>query len=421
LNDLLRTVARDFGTPAYVYFMDQVRAQATRLRSVFGNRFRLRYAVKSNPNTAVLQRMQAVVDSLDVSSDGEVLHAVAAGWNPARMGFTGPGKTDVELETALRLGVGELVVESVDEAEMADAVARGLGRLQPVLVRIAPARVPRGFGLNMSGKPSQFGIDEEDIDPALRCIQALKHLTLIGFHIYSGTQCLDAAAIAENYEMLIDIFRRVCGTYGVCPRTLIFGAGLGIPYHEGEVPVDLESVAARTIPALDALRREPGFGEAQFVLETGRFLIGVAGIYLTRVVRRKRSRGIEICICDGGMNHHLAAAGHLGTVIQRNYRMFKVTAEPETAAEAAYNIVGPLCTTIDTLGRQVRLRGVEAGNLIAIESSGAYGATASPIHFIGHAPPREIIVDTVDGRVQFEDGSELGGDWRSPIGGGATA
>lgn len=412
MNELLRTVARDFGTPAYVYFIDQVRAQANLLRSAFGNRFRLRYAMKCNPNTALLRRMRDIVDSIDVSSGGEVLRAVAAGWEATRLGFTGPAKTQAELETAIRLGMGELVLESVDEAEMADRVAEEFGRVQQVLVRIAPARVPRGFGLNMSGKPTQFGIDEEDVDGTLPWIRRLKHLSLVGFHIYSGTQCLDAAAIVENYQIFIDIFRRVCAAHRVQPRTLIFGSGLGIPYYEGERPVDLEAVAAETVPALDSLRSEPGLSDTQFVLETGRFLVGNAGVYLTRVVRRKRSRTADICICDGGMNHHLAAAGHLGTIIQRNYRMFKVGDGSESAAETLYNVVGPLCTTIDTLGRQVRFPRIEAGDLIAIESSGAYGVTASPIYFISHPPPREILVERVGNEVRMEDGSELEAPWQ---------
>jgi diaminopimelate decarboxylase len=136
-------------------------------------------------------------------------------------------------------------------------------------------------------------------------------------------------------------------------------------------------------------------------------LIGEAGVYLTRVIRKKRSRGTEICTCDGGMNHHLAAAGHLGAVLPRNYRMFKVGGGSDTEADQRYTLVGPLCTSIDTLGRNVRFRGLEAGDLIGIECSGAYGLTASPIHFISHVPPKEIVVEGPGNGVAINDATQF--------------
>ncbi len=407
LKEALCKIAGDFGTPCYVYFMDQVRERVESVRSAFGNRFRVSYAVKSNPNPGILRRLRGLVDSLDVSSAGEASHAVGSGWEPIKLGFTGPGKTQDELRTAVDLGVGEVIVESRDEAALLNGIAGQARRRQRIAVRISPRRVPRGFGLNMSGKPSQFGIDEEDIDPAVSAIRSLPHLDLCGFHIYSGTQCLNAAALVENFEIFIDLFKRVCHAHGVQPHRLIFGAGVGIPYYENDTPVDLAAIAEKISSAVDALRTDSLFSAAELVFESGRYLVGEAGVYVTRVIRKKHSRGTDICICDGGMNHHLAAAGHLGSVVQRNYQMFRITGE-DHGAEQAHTLVGPLCTTIDTLGRQVKFSGLEAGDLIGIRCSGAYGLTASPIHFISHAPPKEIIVETVQGRLHVEDASQFG-------------
>ena len=406
-EESLRAVVRDFGTPCYVYFMDQVRDRVARVRTAFGNRFRISYAVKCNPNGALLSRLRSVVDMLDVSSAGEVWRAVSAGWDPARVSFTGPAKTAAELQTSVDMALGEIILESIDEAILLNRLAEQAGMRQRVLVRIGPQRIPRGFGLNMSGKPSQFGIDEEDVDHAIQAIESLAYLDLYGFHIYSGSQCLNAEAIAENYGIFIDVFKRVCRARNVSPRRLIFGSGIGIPYFDTDTPVDLTVVAERTNPAVDALKQDPLFADAELVLEMGRYLVGEAGVYLTRVVRMKRSRGVAIGICDGGMNHHLAAAGHLGTLIQRNYRMLKITGDNQAIPEDAYTLVGPLCTTIDTLGRQVKFNGLEAGDVIGILSSGAYGVSASPIHFISHPPPKEIILETDCGAPFMEDCSEL--------------
>jgi diaminopimelate decarboxylase len=406
-KESLRAVVRDFGTPCYVYFMDQVRDRVARVRAAFGNRFRISYAVKCNPNGALLCRLRSVVDMLDVSSAGEVRRAVLAGWDPVKVSFTGPAKTAAELQTSVDMGIGEIILESIDEAALLNRLAEQAGKRQRVLVRIGPQRVPRGFGLNMSGKPSQFGIDEEDVDYAVQAIESLAHLDLYGFHIYSGTQCLNAEAIAENYGIFIDVFKQVCRARNVSPQRLIFGSGIGIPYFDTDTPVDLTVVAERTNPVVDALKQDPLFSGAELVLEMGRYLVGEAGVYLTQVVRIKRSRGVAIGICDGGMNHHLAAAGHLGTLIQRNYGMLKITGDDQATPEDAYTLVGPLCTTIDTLGRQVKFNGLDAGDVIGILSSGAYGVSASPIHFISHPPPKEIILETDCGDLRMEDCSEL--------------
>ena len=176
--------------------------------------------------------------------------------------------------------------------------------------------------------------------------------------------------------------------------------------------MDLLAVAEMTNPALDILKSDPIFSATKLVLESGRYLVGEAGIYVTRVIRKKVSHGTAICICDGGMNHHLAAAGHLGSLLQRNYQMFKITEDSGQGEEHEYDLVGPLCTTIDTLGRKVRFNGLAAGDLIGIASSGAYGVTASPIHFISHAPPKEIIVETRDGELVMEDSSQFSGQPR---------
>ncbi len=405
---ILRDVAAECGTPCFVYFWDDIRTRIATLRDCFGDRFRISYAVKCNPNPVLLERLRDEVELLDVSSLGEVERAVAAGWSGAALSFTGPAKQRHELAASLDLAAGEIILESVDEAVLLNELAEAKRIRQKVLIRISPAKVPRGFALNMSGKPTQFGIDEECLDESLRQIVALPHLEIAGLHIYCGTQCLDAAAIAESYQLFIDLFRRVCSDHDIAPAKLIFGSGLGIPHYAEESPLDLDGLAARVNPTLDALRSEAAFAATDFVLETGRFLVGEAGVYLTRIVRLKHSRNVEIGICDGGMNHHSAATGHFGSVLQRNYRIFALNDSGD--ADAEYNLVGPLCTTIDTLARKVKLPRLAAGDVVAVEPSGSYGATASPIHFISHPAPIEVLVESDDGGgCTFHDVSQFAG------------
>ena len=392
--------AKRFGTPLYVYDADAVRARFVRLTQAFGGRFGVSYAVKSNPNISLLRAIRDLVITFDVSSFAEAERAVAAGAKPALITFSGPGKRREEIQRAVAIGVGELVVESVMEAQLADACAEAIGKRQRILARINPIEVPRRFGVNMAGRPSQFGIDEEDLYPALDEISRLKHVELAGYHAYSGTNSLSAEAIAENFKIFSDIFRRATSHVGRAPRKLVFGAGFGLPYLPDNEPLDIERLAALAVPELGALRSTPMMGKATLTLEMGRWLVGPAGWLLTSVIGEKHSRGANLRICDAGFNNHLAACGMMGTVIRRNWR-FQNISRPDGDV-AAYNLVGPLCTTIDVLATEIELPEVRAGDVIAIEHSGAYGLTASPTRFISHPEPREALFQ--DGA--FEDVTE---------------
>jgi diaminopimelate decarboxylase len=383
--DSVLAEAAAFGTPAYVYLEDRIVERLAALEGAFGAWFGLSFAVKSNPNAHLLKWLHGRVPYLDVSSGGEFAKALEAGWDAGALSFTGPGKRDAELRATIGAGLGELVVESLDEARRADGIARMLGLRQDVLVRIAPDRVPKGFGDQMAGRPSPFGVDVEVAAETLAEIMALPGLRVAGLHIYSGTQCLKPAAIAENWRIFMGIFGDLCDGAGLCPETLVFGSGLGIPYHPGDEALDLGLIAEQIGGELDIfLNRYPG---VKAVLELGRHLVGEAGFFVTRVVGIKESRGTRIVICDGGMNAHLAASGHFGMVLRRAYAMHVVGG---LGPEEKVDVVGPLCTSIDRLGTGVVLPRLEPGDLIAIHASGAYGPSASPVGFISHPQPIEI-------------------------------
>jgi diaminopimelate decarboxylase len=391
VNSRLAKAAAAIGTPAYVYDMDLVRARFETLRALFGRNFEISYAVKANPNIELLKRILPNVVTFDVSSYKEVERALDAGCPVERMTFSGPAKREPEIEGAISIHIGELVVESVAEAEVASAAAVRLGVTQDVLIRINPSTLPRHFGVNMAGKASQFGIDEEEIEAGIDAIKALPGLNLIGFHIYSGTNSLKAEAIAENYAIFIELFRRCSDHAGIAPRKLIFGSGFGVPYIDTDEPLDVEELAALTMPMIDEFKQDTRFAASACVLEMGRWLVGPAGWLLTGVIAEKRSRGVDIRMCDAGFNNHLAACGMMGSVIRRNWSFTNVT-NPD-AEPAKYNLVGPLCTTIDMLASNITLPAVRVNDVLAISNSGAYGLTASPTRFISHPEPAELIFD----------------------------
>ncbi|MEO0601828.1 MAG: alanine racemase [Myxococcota bacterium] len=400
IDDVLLEAVSRLGTPCYVYDADAIAERVAQTRAAFGGRCELSYAVKANPNAALLRFLGAHADRLDVSSGGEVERAIEAGWPGDALSFTGPGKREAELEASVAHGVGHHVLESVEEARDLDRVARHAGAVVPVLLRITPNAAARGFGLTMAGRPCAFGVDEDDAAEAVSAIAACPNLSLRGFHVYAATQGLDVDPVVEQLQIGLALFRE--RWVGDDPaEAFVLGAGFGIPCHEGERALDLGEVSARVVPLLDAFRSDPRFSAATLTLELGRYLVGEAGTYVTRVVRVKESRGRRFAICDGGMNHHLAAAGHFGAVVPRNYPLRRLgeTGAPVERVE----LVGPLCTTIDTLGRKARLPRLEPGDLVAIGCSGAYGRSASPLGFISHPLPAEGLVRRTPEGVQVEE------------------
>jgi diaminopimelate decarboxylase len=172
-------------------------------------------------------------------------------------------------------------------------------------------------------------------------------------------------------------------------RSLNIGGGFGIPYFPGDAPLDLAPIGANLRSLLErAARALPG---ATIVTELGRYLVGEAGIYVCRVIDRKVSRGQTFLVTDGGLHHHLAASGNFGQVLRKNYTVLignKVRGEEQEVA----SVVGPLCTPLDLLADRVELAKADEGDLVVVLQSGAYGITASPLGFLSHPPPREVLV-----------------------------
>lgn len=389
--DVLSRVANRCETPCYVYLLDPIRQRFGELKRWFGDRFDVSYAVKANPLAELLRGIRDHASNLDCSSIAEVERGLAMGYSADRLTFSGPAKRISELQRAVELRIGSMICESVWEMEQLNQIAGKDGCVIEVLPRINPRSMPRSFGVSMAGKPSQFGIDEEEMESALKRLADLPNLDLGGFHIYSGTNSLEEEAISENFSIFIDLFRRFSEAANLQPRKLIFGSGFGIPYHDDETPLNMERLASLINPQIDGLKSQPRFRETRCCLEMGRWLVGSHGFLLTRVVNHKSSRGTDIYLCDAGFNNQLSACGMMGAIIRRNWSIAKITL-PHDGPRQPCTLTGPLCTTIDQIATSILLPRLQRGDVIAIGSSGAYGLTASPTRFISHPEPREYLV-----------------------------
>jgi diaminopimelate decarboxylase len=379
--------ARVGATPFYAMDRGLLNRRVAELRAALPAAIELHYAMKANPMPAVVAHMAGLVDGLDVASLRELRVALDTGMDPQRMSFAGPGKTEAELQAAVAAGV--LVnVESPREVRLLAAMAKQGGPVPRVAVRVNPDFELKSAGMRMGGGPKQFGVDAEQVPALLRDIGAAG-LGFEGFHLYWGSQNLNAAAICEAQNRSFDLALRLADSAPAPVRVLNLGGGFGIPYFPGEQRLDLAPVGANLAALAD--RAKALLPRAQLVIELGRYLVGEAGVHVCRVLDRKISRGHVFLVTDGGLHHHLAASGNFGQVIRKNYPVALGNRMNETAREPA-SVVGPLCTPLDLLGDRMELPPGQEGDLVVVFQSGAYGVTASPINFLSHPAPLEVLV-----------------------------
>jgi len=371
------------GTPVFVYDRAMIAAKVDRFRAAFP-RIALHYAIKANPYAPLLETMAGLVDGFDVASAGELDRVGGLG---LPISFAGPGKRDAELEAAIRAGI-TINLESEAEASRALAVAKRLGFTPRLAVRVNPPFGLKGSGMKMGGLGTQFGVDHEQV-PALvrRLIDAGADWR--GLHIYAGSQALSADALIDLQRETIVHAGSIAAAVGCTPPTVNLGGGFGIPYFAGDRPLDLETVGAALA---NTLRDRPKIlHDTRFAIELGRWLVGEAGVYLTRIVDRKVSRGKTFLVTDGGLHHMLAASGNFGQLLRRNYPV-AVANRFGAGAQEEQTIVGCLCTPLDLLADEAMLPRAEVGDLVAIFCAGAYGASASPIGFLSQPTAREILI-----------------------------
>ena len=376
------------GTPLFVYDAGLVAERIRRFRAAFTG-IALHYAVKANPYGPLLSFVAKEVDGLDVASADEMRRALETGCR--EISFAGPGKRDAELAEAIAAGV-TINLESEGEAERALSLAAGQARRPKLAVRVNPDFEIRGSGMRMGGGARPFGVDAERVPPLVRrLIEAGADWR--GFHIFAGSQALSAEALIEAQRATVALAARLADEAGAAPPLVNLGGGFGIPYTAADTALDVEAVGealAATLGERPAILRGSGFA-----IELGRWLVGEAGVYLTRIVDRKMSHGRTFLIVDGGMHHQLAASGNFGQVVRRNFPVAIASRFGAPPQEEA-SVVGCLCTPLDRLADDIAVPRADVGDLVSVFAAGAYGITASPQAFLGHPPAREMLVGAGD-------------------------
>ena len=385
--DVRQLADRAGRTPFFAYDRSAIDDRIRELRSLLPSGIHLHYSIKANPMPAVVHYLAARVDGFDVASAQEMALALDAGTTPAAIGFAGPGKSHDDLRRAIASGVN-VHVESQTQLRLVTALGWELGVPPSVAIRVNPDFQVGQSGMRMGGGAAPFGVDVDQVPALLRELEA-REVGLAGFHIFWGSQCLHAATVIEAQRQSVELVFRLASDLHQQLQFVNLGGGFGIPYFPGETPLDVKAVCEAMHDWLPRLReRLPGTTP---ILELGRYLVGEAGIYVCRVIDHKLSRGKTFVITDGGLHHHLAASGNFGQVLRRNFPVI-IGNRPEGVTRERCHVVGCLCTPLDRLADDIELPEVHIGDFVVVKQSGAYGRSASPLHFLSHPEPVEMLV-----------------------------
>lgn len=399
-------VALRFGvqTPAYLYDIDEVKANCDRLRSALPLPSGIYYSLKANPHPAVLATVRSQGALPEVCSVGELDSALAARWPASEMLYTGPGKRDQDVLYALKAGVREFSVDSwmaLDQlsrlAEQADVDVR-------CLLRINDDQPVAGPGLTMTGVSSQFGADLEWVLAEPQRFTNRKHVRVSGLHLYMGTNLTNVDDLLGQFAHSLATTARltdVLACQGVQIETLDLGGGFGAPFAQTGAAINLEGLRSGLTSLFDEYFGEWRTGKPRIVFESGRYLVGTAGTLMTQVLDVKRSHGKDVVVLDSGINHLGGMSG-----LRRLPSLNPYLVGPQRDGPIGPVIVtGPLCTPLDSWSRNAQLPALRCADVLAVPNVGAYGLYASLIAFLGHPAPTEVVVD--GGRVTHLSQLEL--------------
>jgi diaminopimelate decarboxylase len=384
-------LAAQFGTPLYVYDLDEVDAARRELFDALPDEFELFYALKANPHPELVARLREGGCRAELSSTGELAAALSAGFDGRDCLYTGPGKTAGELAEAVRHGVRTFSTDSVTDVHRVGAAARRFGAVADCLIRVnSTSASATTTSIRMTGTPSQFGFDSETLAEVLPRLRQVPGARIAGMHFFPLSNARDEASLIGEFQHTIELAATLAQELDIPLRYLDIGGGFTVPYAVPGERGSYPKLRSELEAALDI--HLPGWraGAPTIACESGRFLVGACGTLVAQVSNVKVSRGRKFVITDAGINTFGGMSG-LGRLLPVSVRV-----EPGEHVEPA-SLVGPLCTPGDVLGRQIPLPELGPGDLVSIPNAGAYGPTASLLMFLGRPAPAEVVVS--DGRV----------------------
>lgn len=382
-TDFAQKLIAEFGSPLFAYDLESVTRRAADLKAALPEGSRLYYSFKANPLPAIARELRKQGVCAEITSEGELMAAQNAGFNDGIV-LGGPGKTEKVIQTALNQRVRTFSCESFTDAARISKLAWQAGVEVSLMLRVNPAQAPDAR-LAMSGVESQFGFDEALLlaDGAAERLR-LPNVTLKGVHVYFGTQVASVEALAKNTRCALETAERVSRALRFECSVVNAGGGFPWPYASDVAMTDLSGLRE----ALDVVWKASSLhGRAQLCFESGRYLCAGSGTLITTVLDVKQAGKKTFVVLDTGI-HHLGGMSGLGRIPRAAITLRNLTAQHE--GEIVADVVGPLCSPLDSLARGQKMAPVEAGDVLAVPNVGAYGLTASLLGFLSHETPAEV-------------------------------
>ncbi|ARP44566.1 Diaminopimelate decarboxylase (plasmid) [Geobacillus thermodenitrificans] len=387
-----------YGTPIYIYQKEEFDNAYRSLKKCLHDRFDIFYSVKANPNLKVIKNFVDLGAGLEVSSLSELHFAQKLEVNPSKVIFVGPGKTRKEIEEAIKYEIFSIVVESEQELDLVNQLAEKFNKKVNVSIRVNPNLTGKGSELVMSGKSSQFGIDEDIIlAKKTNWLNQYTNLRIMGIHTYMGTGVTDSNIFIENTKYIIEMAYRISRQFNLKLEMIDVGGGLLPNIYENQEILDLEDIYVKMEKVIEDIPKLFN-ADIRLILESGRYLTACAGIYVTKVLYTKHSKGKDYVIVDGGINNNIAASGGIRKQTHSNFYVHTISSTGQSEGIKRQQVCGCLCTPADVLLEDALLPVLSPDDLIVIKGSGAYGLTASPLYFLSHDIPPEVWIER-DGEI----------------------
>lgn len=386
----LLDIIQQFATPLYVYNAARIEQQYRLLCEVVGNAASIAFSLKANPNRHIVRLLQALGAHAEVCTPGELRIAEQAGFDVNKILYVGPAKTQQAIAYAIERDIGFLVCESLHELSLIIGIAEKTRKSVRVLLRINPSFTVKSAMLKMGGCATPFGMDESSLQAVAQLFSLSSYVHIAGIHIYNGTGLLDADAIIENTQGILDLTHQLSQSWKRPLSMIDIGGGFGVSYFSDAQSLNLEYLGEGLGSLLQAYQEQ--HPETQFIAESGRFLVAEAGILIGKVIDIKSSHGQDFIITDCGM--HCFPHSTSALFAKRHYPISVLSVnEKKQKPSIAYHIVGPSCTPQDRIASHIILPQVERGDYIVIQKCGAYGLTAASPFFLNHKLPAEIVVE----------------------------
>lgn len=385
-------------TPAYFYDEGIINRQIEKLLLNKPTNFNIYYAMKGNSNPFIVEYLKNKGFGVEIASSGELFIAQRVGYKGEHILFTGPSKSDEELEESVQYSIKTVHIESIDEAIRLDKICKRLGKVQDVLVRVNANFEVHTYSTQLSGCPSPFGISEESIFEKLPKILSLKNIRFQGIHVYNASGILDYKILLQNVDNVFHLVQKIEEKFSQTICSIIdFGGGFGVDYSKKD---DFDGVSVQSFySGVQEKIEKFGFKERELIMEISRFFVAESGYYAVSIQDIKDSRGIRYYITNGGVHHYMT-----GRHFERNHPISTIRKYKKNMSEKV-NITGKLCTGIDYLAQDINIEVCERGDILIIEKTGAYGINAGISHFLSHQMPPEILISNNSWKIIRERGS----------------